>query len=60
MRFEWSTYSKYKGMHESFNYKKKNKDNGMILDYTTLYNLIIINNHFKMKDEHLITIIIVK
>ena len=44
------TYSEYKGMNVGFGYRERNEDGGMILDFTTLYDLIIVNTHFKKRE----------
>ena len=49
------TYVEYKWVHGGYGYGDRNENDGMILDFSTSYDLIIVNIHFKKRDEDLVT-----
>ena len=50
---EGKTYGEYKRVQLCL--WGENEYSGMIFDFTTSYNLIIVNTHFKKRDKYLIT-----
>jgi len=45
----------YDTTHGSFGYMERNNEGVSILDLTVAYELLVVNSHFKKKEDHLVT-----